>query len=72
MATTKKKSTKKKAPKKIAEDVTFMGLLKKGWECDKKILKSWKDFHSVKDVFTLTLILMEIGLVWAIVASILS
>ena len=38
MATTKKK-TVKKAPKKIAETTTFMGLLKKGWEFDKIIFK---------------------------------
>jgi len=68
MATSKKK-TVKKAPKKIAEKTTLMGLLKKGWEFDKKIFKSWKDFLLVGDVFSYVVGIMGLWLVYAAVAK---
>ena len=68
MATSKKKTTKK-APKKIAEKTTFMGLLKKGWEFDKKIFKSCWDFLKVGDVFSYVVGIMGLWLVYAAVAK---
>ena len=69
MATSKKK-TVKKAPKKIAEKTTLMGLLKKGWEFDKKIFKSWKDFLLVGDVFSYVVGIMGLWLVYAAVVEV--
>ena len=66
MAATKK-TTKKKAPKKIAEKATFMGLLKKGWEFDKKIFKSCWDFLKVGDVYSYVVGIMGLWLVYAAV-----
>ena len=66
MATSKKK-TVKKAPKKIAEKTTLMGLLKKGWEFDKKIFKSCWDFLKVGDVFSYVVGIMGLWLVYAAV-----
>ena len=68
MATSKKK-TVKKAPKKIAEKTTLMGLLKKGWEFDKKIFKSCWDFLKVGDVFSYVVGIMGLWLVYAAVAK---
>ena len=68
MATTKKK-TVKKAPKKIAETTTFMGLLKKGWEFDKKIVKSCWDFLKVGDVCSYVVGIMGLWLVYAAVVK---
>ena len=68
MATSKKK-TVKKAPKTV-EKTTLMGLLKKGWEFDKKIFKSWKDFLLVGDVFSYVVGIMGLWLVYAAVLSI--
>tara|TARA_R110002073_G_scaffold321715_1_gene497932 strand:- start:228 stop:473 length:246 start_codon:yes stop_codon:yes gene_type:complete len=68
MATTKKK-TVKKAPKKIAEKTTFMGLLRKGWEFDKKIFKSCWDFLKVGDVCSYVVGIMGLWLVYAAVAK---
>ena len=68
MATTKKK-TVKKAPKTV-EKTTLMGLLKKGWEFDKKIVKSWKDFLKVGDVFSYVVGIMGLWLVYAAIINI--
>jgi hypothetical protein len=65
MAETKKK-TVKKAPK-VAEKTTFMGLLKKGWEFDKKIFKSCWDFLKVGDVCSYVVGIMGLWLVFATV-----
>ena len=67
--TTSKKKTVKKAPKKIAEKTTLMGLLKKGWEFDKKIFKSCWDFLKVGDVFSYVVGIMGLWLVYAAVAK---
>ena len=72
MTTTKKKTVKKavkKAPKKIAEKTTFMGLLRKGWEFDKKIFKSCWDFLKVGDVYSYVVGVMGLWLVYAAVAK---
>jgi len=65
MATTKKK-TVKKAPK-VEEKTTLMGLLKKGWEFDKKIVKSCWDFLKVGDVYSYVVGIMGLWLVFAAV-----
>ena len=68
MATPKKK-TIKKAPKTV-EKTTFMGFLKKGWEFDKKIFKSWKDFLLVGDVCSYVVGIMGLWLIYSAVMSI--
>ena len=67
MATTKKK-TVKKAPKTV-EKTTLMGLLKKGWEFDKKIFKSCWDFLKVGDVCSYVVGIMGLWLVYAAVSK---
>lgn len=76
MAETKKKTVKKatkkkvvkKAPK-VAEKTTFMGLLRKGWEFDMKIVKSCWDFLKVGDVYAYVVGIMGIWLVYAAVVK---
>ena len=65
MATSKKK-TIKKAPKTV-EKTTLMGLLKKGWEFDKKIVKSCWDFLKVGDVYSYVVGIMGLWLAYAAV-----
>ena len=68
--TTVKKTTKKKVVKKalkVAEKITFMGLLRKGWEFDKKIFKSCWDFLKVGDVYAYVVGIMGLWLVFAAV-----
>ena len=67
MATSKKK-TIKKAPKTV-EKTTLMGLLKKGWEFDKKIVKSCWDFLKVGDACSYVVGIMGLWLVYAAVAK---
>jgi hypothetical protein len=73
--TTKKKATKKKVAKKtakVAEKTTFMGLLRKGWEFDKKIVKSCWDFLKVGDVCSYTVGITGLWLLYAAVVEILA
>jgi hypothetical protein len=72
--TTKKKATKKKVAKKapkVEEKTTFMGLLRKGWEFDKKIVKSCWDFLKVGDVCAYVVGIMGLWLAYAAVTRII-
>mgnify|MGYP003633766506 FL=1 len=53
-----------------AMKTTLMGLLKKGWEFDKKIVKSCWDFLKVGDVYSYVVGIMGLWLVYAAVANI--
>ncbi len=66
--TTKKKAVKK-APKK-AETNKFMDLLKKGWEYDKNVVKSWWEFLKVGDACSFVVGAMALWLLCSIVINI--
>jgi len=69
MAATKK-TTKKKATKKVVEKTTFMGFINKCWEFDKKILNFCWNFLIVGDIYSYTVGVMGLWLVFAAIANI--